>query len=138
MPVREMKSDIRPLCDRHLIEMRTIGVEAKMGGTDLWTWSAFRCTEPECSRLFDSGYANISRGSVDPESRNLVSCEDGAMFIESVEEELLTWRCCKIGRDRSGTTDKAFHRIPRRFLRHLGAITGGPPDLSSRKGFSRR
>jgi Ribbon-helix-helix domain len=23
-----------------------------------------------------------------------------------------------------------------RFLRHLGAIKGGPPDLSSRKGFS--
>jgi hypothetical protein len=25
-----------------------------------------------------------------------------------------------------------------RFLRHLGEISGGPPDLSSRKGFSRR
>jgi hypothetical protein len=24
-----------------------------------------------------------------------------------------------------------------RFLRHAGAITGGPPDVSSRKGFSR-
>lgn len=24
-----------------------------------------------------------------------------------------------------------------RFLRHLGAIKGGPPDLSSRKGFSK-
>jgi len=24
-----------------------------------------------------------------------------------------------------------------RFLRHAGEITGGPPDLSSRKGFSR-
>jgi hypothetical protein len=24
-----------------------------------------------------------------------------------------------------------------RFLRHVGAITGGPADLSSRKGFSR-
>jgi len=24
-----------------------------------------------------------------------------------------------------------------RFVRHLGAIKGGPPDLSSRKGFSR-
>jgi len=23
------------------------------------------------------------------------------------------------------------------FLRHAGAITGGPPDVSSRKGFSR-
>jgi len=23
-----------------------------------------------------------------------------------------------------------------RFLRHAGAITGGPPDVSSRKGFS--
>jgi hypothetical protein len=25
----------------------------------------------------------------------------------------------------------------RRFLRHVGAMSGGPPDLSSRKGFSR-
>jgi hypothetical protein len=24
-----------------------------------------------------------------------------------------------------------------RFMRHAGAISGGPPDLSSRKGFSR-
>jgi hypothetical protein len=24
-----------------------------------------------------------------------------------------------------------------RFMRHVGAIKGGPPDLSSRKGFSR-
>jgi predicted transcriptional regulator len=24
-----------------------------------------------------------------------------------------------------------------RFLRHAGAITGGPPDVSSRRGFSR-
>ncbi|MGO8794197.1 MAG: ribbon-helix-helix domain-containing protein [Candidatus Sulfotelmatobacter sp.] len=24
-----------------------------------------------------------------------------------------------------------------RFMRHAGAITGGPPDVSSRKGFSR-
>ena len=24
-----------------------------------------------------------------------------------------------------------------RFLRHAGAIAGGPPDISSRKGFSR-
>ena len=43
-----------------------------------------------------------------------------------------------VGSERPGTTDKAFHPIPQRFLRHLGAITGGPPDLSSRKGFSRR
>jgi len=25
-----------------------------------------------------------------------------------------------------------------RFLRHLGAVKGGPPDVSSRKGFSRQ
>jgi hypothetical protein len=25
----------------------------------------------------------------------------------------------------------------KRFMRHAGAITGGPPDVSSRKGFSR-
>lgn len=28
-------------------------------------------------------------------------------------------------------------RGKQRFLRHAGAITGGPPDVSSRKGFSR-
>jgi hypothetical protein len=25
-----------------------------------------------------------------------------------------------------------------KFMRHLGAIRGGPPDLSSRRGFSKR
>jgi len=30
------------------------------------------------------------------------------------------------------------NRGKQRFLRHLGAISGGSPDVSSRKGFSRK
>jgi hypothetical protein len=139
MSVRETKSDIKPLCDRHLTEMEAVGLKAKMGGTDVWTSAVFRCTEVGCARLFDSGgYTSVSDGSIDPGSRNFVGCEDGAMFIETVEHSLLIWRCCKVGCKQSRTTDKAFHPSPSGFLRHAGAIAGGPPDLSSRKGYSKQ
>jgi hypothetical protein len=61
-------------------------------------------------------------------------------------EELLTWL-----KERSRQTGVPMGRLVReqletakanggkqRFIRHLGAIRGGPPDLSSRKGFSKR
>jgi hypothetical protein len=139
MSGREMQSDMRPLCDRHLTGMVAVGTRMKMGGADVWTSIVFRCAEAGCARLFESGgYISASDGSIDPGTRNFLGCEDGAMFIESVEKDLLTWRCCKVGCELSRATDKAFHPIPQRFLRHLGVITDGPPDLSSRKGFSRQ
>jgi hypothetical protein len=127
MSIQGMKSDIRPLCDRHLIEMEAVDVKAKMGGTDVWTLPAFRCAGAGCTRMFDSGgYVDISDGSINPESRNFIGCEDGAMFIENVEGDLLIWRCCTVGCERSGTTDEAFHPISDGFLRRMGAIQGGP------------
>ena len=60
-------------------------------------------------------------------------------------EELLSWL-----RETSRRTGVPMGRLVReqlesakskggkqRFLRHLGAIKGGPPDVSSRKGYSR-
>jgi hypothetical protein len=104
-----MKSDIKPLCDKHLLKMEAVGVSAKMGGSDVWTWPAFRCPTAGCDRLFDSGgYRTFSEGPVDPDSSNFIGCEDGAMFIERVEEDNLIWRCSKVGCQRSRTTDLAF------------------------------
>ena len=109
MSVPEMKSDIKPLCDKHIVEMEAVGPSAKMGGSDVWEWPAFRCTIQDCARLFDSGgYATISNGSIDRESRNFIGCEDRAMFIESVEQDRLIWRCSKPGCQQSRTTDRAF------------------------------
>jgi hypothetical protein len=139
MSAREMKSDIKPLCDRHLNEMEAVALRTKMGGSDVWTSTVFRCAEVGCARVFDSGgYISVSDGSIDPRTRNFVGCEDGAMFIESVDDGLLIWRCCKVGCGRSRTTERAFHSVPDSFLRHAGAITGGPPDFSSRKGYSKQ
>ena len=110
MSGREMKSDIRPLCDRHLTEMGGVGTRLKMGGADTWTSVVFRCAEEGCAQLFETGgYISIADGSIDPPTRNFLGCEDGAMFIESVENGLLTWRCCEVGCERSRITDKAFH-----------------------------
>jgi hypothetical protein len=60
-------------------------------------------------------------------------------------EELLSWL-----KEKSRQTGVPVGRLIRqqleaaksgggkqRFLRHAGAISGGPPDVSSRKGFSR-
>ena len=105
-----MRSDIKPLCDKHpQVEMELVGVEAKMGGSDVQRWLAFRCPMQDCTRLFDrGGYTTISDGSIDPESRNFIGCEHGAMFIESVEGDRLIWRCCMDGCERSRTTDRSF------------------------------
>jgi len=66
-------------------------------------------------------------------------------FTIRLTEELLAWL-----KERSRDTGVPVGRLIRqqleaaksnggkqRFLRHAGAISGGPPDLSSRKGFSR-
>jgi hypothetical protein len=104
-----MKTDIKPLCDKHLTEMAAIGVTARMGGSDVWNWPAFHCPAQGCTRLFDTGgHTTISNGSIDPDSRNFIGCDDGAMFIESVKEDGLIWRCSKKGCQQSRTTDRFF------------------------------
>jgi hypothetical protein len=109
MSVPDMKSDINPLCDKHMVEMEAVRVRAKVGASEVWTWSAFRWSTRGCTRSFDSGgYTTISDGLIDPESGNFIGCEDGAMFIESVEEGRLIWRCSKVGCQQSRTTDRAF------------------------------
>jgi hypothetical protein len=119
----KMKRDIKPLCDKHLVEMEAVGVEAKMGGSDVWTWPASRCPTQGCTRSFDSGgYTTISDGSIDPESRNFIGCEDGAMFIESVVEDRLIWRCSIVGCQRSRTTDRAFRPNDGEILRHAAEL----------------
>jgi hypothetical protein len=108
----ERKSDIKPLCDKHLVEMEADGTRRKTeGGADVWEYLVFHCTTPGCNRLLDRGeYITVSDsdGSLDPGSRNFISCEDGLMFIESVEGDRLIWRCCMVGCQRSRTTDRAF------------------------------
>jgi hypothetical protein len=149
----ELKKNIRPLCDEHLDEqMNPVGIrfgkpDPLLSGVE----DAFRCPREDCSRIFDSGgYRSLHDGSIESnrESHKFVGCEDGAMFIERVEEDRLTWRCSKSGCEQSRTTDRVsrtsveekseVNEREQRFLRHVGAITGLPSDLSSRKGFSRR
>jgi hypothetical protein len=116
-----MKSNIKPLCDRHLTEMNAVGVEAKMGGSDVWAWAVFRCAMHGCDRSFDSGgYTTTSDGSIDPESRIFIGCEEGAMFIESVKGDRLIWRCSMSGCQRSRITDRAFRPSDREILPHAG------------------
>lgn len=97
---KDMKIDIRPLCDKHLIVMELVKVQAKMPGSDVWEWPAFRCSEPSCSRLLESrGYLALIDGMADPVGRNRIDCDtDGQMmFIEKVEGDHLIWRCSKEG-----------------------------------------
>jgi hypothetical protein len=149
----EFKKNIKPLCDEHLDEqMDPVGI--RLGESDpllSGVEDAFRCPRKGCSRIFDSGgYRSLHNGSIksNRESHNFIGCEDGAMFIESVEEDRLIWRCSKNGCEQSRTTDRVSQASvaeraevregKQRFLRLVGAITGLPRDLSSRKGFSRR
>jgi hypothetical protein len=107
----ERKSNIKPLCDKHLVEMEATRAIRKMGGADVWDYSVFRCSALGCDRLLDRGeyVTRVSDGSIDPDCKNFISCEDGhLMFIESVEEDRLVWRCCIVGCERSRTTDRDF------------------------------
>lgn len=117
----EMKIEIKPLCDKHLVEMEAVRVKTKMGGSDIWNTPAFRCSAPGCTRSFDSGgYTTILGGSIEPESTNFIGCEDGAMFIESIQEDRLIWRCSKDGCQKSRTTDRAFYPSDGEIQRHAG------------------
>jgi len=73
-------------------------------------------------------------------------CDMSHTLTIRLTEELLDWL-----RDTSRRTGVPVGRLIRqqlesaranggkqRFLRHLGAISGGDPDVSSRKGFSRK
>jgi len=65
-------------------------------------------------------------------------------FTIRLTEELLTWLKEKsrqtgvpVGRLIRQQLEAAKSGGKQRFLRHAGAISGGPTDVSSRKGFSR-
>jgi len=92
--------------------MEAVRVQAKMPGSDVWTWPAFRCNTDGCVRLFESrGYLSISDGIADPNGRTFIGCEDGTMFIERIEANLLIWRCSRIGCQRSRKTDRTFRPV---------------------------
>jgi hypothetical protein len=72
-------------------------------------------------------------------------CQVSHTLTIRLTEELLSWL-----KETSRLTGMPMGRLVReqlesakansgkqRFLRHLGAIKGGPPDVSSRKGYSR-
>ena len=72
-------------------------------------------------------------------------CNMSHTFTIRLTEELLVWL-----KERSQQTGVPVGRLIReqlesakaeggkqRFMRHVGVFKGGPPDLSSRKGFSR-
>jgi hypothetical protein len=119
----ERKSNIRPLCDKHLVEMEAARATRKIGGADVWDYLVFRCSMPGCNRLLDRGeYISISDsdGSMEEGSRNHIGCEDGGMFIESVEGDRLIWRCCTVGCERSRTTDRDSRPSDGEILGHAG------------------
>jgi len=123
----ELKKDIRPLCDEHLEEqMDPVGI--RFGESDpllSGSWDAFKCPRAGCSRIFDSGgYRTLHNGSIDSasESHNFVGCEDGAMFIERVDEDRLIWRCSKNGCEQSRTTDRVSRTSVDGCLRPVGAL----------------
>lgn len=107
----QMKSGIKPFCDKHLIEMEATRVQANMGGSDISSWLAFRCNAEGCTRQFESrGYLTISDGMADLVGRNCIGCDmdGGMMFIERVEEDRLIWRCSRNGCQQSRITPRAI------------------------------
>ena len=72
-------------------------------------------------------------------------CRMGHTLTIRLTDELLSWlketsrlTGIPVGRlVREQLESAKSNRGKQRFLRHLGAIKGGPPDVSSRKGYSR-
>jgi hypothetical protein len=135
-----LKPDIGPLCDIHHVEMNCGLLQTSKPDPFLsGSWLVYKCSVPECARIFDKeGYIDFIDGVLVAESKNSVRCEHAAMFIESVSEMHLIWRCCCVGCERSKTTGHEPHEaaFSDKFMKHLGAISG-PKDLSTRKGFSK-
>lgn len=132
----DVKTDIHPLCDRHLVQMRLIGMQQRMSANETWRFPVFRCTQWGCTRVFEAGgYFTIVDGERDLEGKLFIGCEHGAMFIARVEENDLVWHGCK-----AACTDRCERRTlnsASRFLRHAGAMVGLARDSSTRKGFHR-
>lgn len=127
--------DIRPLCDRHLLEMHPAELTQNMSANETWNFPVFRCPELGCTRVFDSrGYFNVVDGERDLEEPLFIGCEHGAIFIARVEAVELVWRGSKIAC--SEHCERRTMISTPKFLRHAGAITGLARDLSTRTGFS--
>jgi predicted DNA-binding protein len=71
-------------------------------------------------------------------------CHMGHTLTIRLTEELLSWlketsrrTGIPMGRLVREQIENARSNGEKRYLRHAGVIKGGPPDVSSRKGFSR-
>jgi hypothetical protein len=140
----DINTDIRPLCDRHFVEMCLVELRQRVSPYETWSFPAFQCVEPGCIRVFISrGYFTVVDGERDLQDPFFIGCEHGVMFIERMEEENLVWRSAKQGCMGSRITNRSFQNIPsadrtpQLFLRHAGARSGPDADLSTRKGFFR-
>ena len=102
-----LRSDIRPLCDRHSSRPMTfIFLQIEPGAGRTWE-PAFACGEPGCPRHFSPnyGYFNTFKQRVDGDTQQRVPCPKDAlpMYLASVDDQhqILTWHCPQFACDGS-------------------------------------
>jgi hypothetical protein len=98
-----LRSDIKPLCDRHPSRQMSLIFMQLEAGTDKPWQPSYVCAEPNCPRHYNPnlGYYNIFKQRLDPDTQRRVPCPNDAlaMFVEKVDSEhqMWNWHCSQFG-----------------------------------------
>lgn len=100
MSLVRMRSDIKPLCDKHYRPMKLVYLVWQVDA-DVYTKPVFACDEGGCQRHYDilHGYYTISGDHIDPGTKTRVPCDQDElpMFLHAYEPQNKreTWMCAQ-------------------------------------------
>ena len=113
MSLVRMRSDIKPLCDKHYRPMKLVYLVWQVGA-DINTKPVFACDERGCQRHYDiiHGYYAISEGHIDPATKTRVPCahDELPMYLYEYEPHagVGKWMCAQFGCEGSKETRGVF------------------------------
>ena len=102
MSLVRVRSDIRPLCDKHYRPMKLVEV-VTIVGTDVGKRTAFACEENGCQRQYDIdyGYYTIAEGQIERGTTTRIPCpnDEHAMYLSQFEPQgsVRKWLCLQFG-----------------------------------------
>lgn len=113
MSLVRMRSDIKPLCDKHYRPMKLVYLVWQVGA-DINTKPVFACDERGCQRHYDiiHGYYTISEGHIDLATKTRVPCahDELPMYLYEYEPHggVGKWMCAQFGCEGSKETRGVF------------------------------
>lgn len=102
MSLVRMRSDIKPVCDKHHEPMSLVFLVWEVGG-DVSTKNVFACSRLGCQRHYDiiHGYYTIAEGQIERETKthNPCSKDELPMYLYDYEPQgsVGKWKCAQFG-----------------------------------------